>query len=122
MAPRRLTLCLAQFALAMALPALAMATTATPAIGFEPAPLSCSPAAPTKMFLEAPAGLDSGRPSVEGQLPLLLPPAHPTCSGDDCGCYSPPCQEQCAGQPCCQCLMECAQAARQCARACCGGF
>jgi hypothetical protein len=45
------------------------------------------------------------------------------CSGDLCGCYDPPCTEECpplpAGQ---QCLAACRRAQIQCAKACCSPY
>lgn len=52
---------------------------------------------------------------VEGSQELLLS----GCSGEWCGCYDPPCEEQCTGGGW-QCMTACSRAQIQCAIACCG--
>ncbi|MET0591349.1 MAG: hypothetical protein ABW133_01530 [Polyangiaceae bacterium] len=45
------------------------------------------------------------------------------CSGDLCGCYDPPCTEECPPPPAGQsCLAACRRAQIQCAKACCSPY
>ena len=62
-------------------------------------------------------------PEAEGvpaELGLFAPAPTPTCSGDDCGCYEPPCNQLCAAGDW-DCFGACRRAQRDCAVACCTG-
>jgi hypothetical protein len=76
-----------------------------------PAPIA-SPGGPLACL-----GATTGAESA-GDLALLTPEPTPMCSGDDCGCFEPPCNQQCeSGDQ--DCFRACFQWQKSCARACC---
>ena len=60
---------------------------------------------------------------TDDQAPATSETQQAWCSGDLCGCYEPPCTEECpplpAGQ---QCMAACRRAQIQCAKACCSPY
>lgn len=99
---------LALFAVLVAAPLAA----ATPA----PAPAAVACAAPAVESLDLDALLADANQTpaeIEGQSPLFL-----SCSGDNCGCYDPPCSTQCdpGDWPC---MNACRREQVQCAICCC---
>jgi hypothetical protein len=71
-------------------------------------------------FQEAQLCLDSPEGESRETLSLFLPAPQPACSGDLCGCYDPPCNEQCAPGDL-GCFRACRRDQIDCGIACCGG-
>lgn len=102
-----------------------------PAVGAEPAagpsgevvaPVTLLPGCATsslpEILAEAQVCGDSELPSIEQDLFGTPTPTWLSCSGDDCGCYEPPCSEECdVGDE--QCMQGCRQGQIHCAVCCC---
>lgn len=108
----------------LALGALPVAAAEAP-----PAPVSVLSAVPSAVACAAPvvltpieiAGLLAeplATPDLGGTAPAVR---FASCSGDDCGCYNDPCEDQCppGNQPC---ITQCVRGQIRCARACCSDF